>query len=302
MLRRVLSIVFIFCSLKCNCEDPGYYTMADLEKEGSASGDGGIKAVDFNTWLRLQEHGDSDSEEDYDEELGSTVPGADCDKMLDITFILDASESIGPVGFRTIKYDTKQILNNLDLDDCDNVGIIKFTDFANSETFLGIQSTKKEIFARIDDLEEPERIIYNEVNNSRIALALLVADKIVFTKQLGSRSMSEKFVVLMTDGRQPTHDSSNRSLTVEKLVKKLNKKGIRILVLAVGENPSIEELVKLTKDERDVFPERRLSDLMEVLLPKKKHPNVVLQLADFYVAEEPTIKAESNFNLANENN
>jgi hypothetical protein len=73
----------------------------------------------------------------------------------------------------------------------------------------------------------------------------------------------------MTDGKQPKHDSSNRSLTIESLVKKLTKKEIHILVLAIGQNPSIEELVRLTTEERNIFPERRLNDLMDVLVPKE---------------------------------
>ncbi len=72
----------------------------------------------------------------------------------------------------------------------------------------------------------------------------------------------------MTDGKQPRHDSSNRSLTIESLVKKLTKKGIRILVLAIGDDPSIDELLTLTNEERNIFPERRFNDLMDVLLPK----------------------------------
>ncbi len=112
--------------------------------------------------------------------------------MIDITFILDASESIGPVAFRMIKWYTKEMLNKLDMSDCDNVGIIKFTDFANSETFLGTRDTKSNIFARIDTLEDPEKLVEAEVNKSRIGLALLVADQLVFTTQLGSRTTSKK--------------------------------------------------------------------------------------------------------------
>ena len=72
----------------------------------------------------------------------------------------------------------------------------------------------------------------------------------------------------MTDGKQPRHDYSNRTLAVEKLVKKLTKRGIQILVLAMGEDPSINELVKLTSQEKFIFPERRLHDLMHVLVPE----------------------------------
>ena len=72
----------------------------------------------------------------------------------------------------------------------------------------------------------------------------------------------------MTDGKQPRHDSSNRSLTLESLVKNLSKKGIHILVLAIGEDPSIDELVRLTTEEKNIFPEGRFNDLINVLVPK----------------------------------
>ena len=112
--------------------------------------------------------------------------------MIDISFILDASESIGPVSFRLIKSYTKRIVNELDLSDCDNVGVITFSDYVSSETFLGTRDTKSEMFARIDGLKEPEKLVGGEVNNSRIPLALLFADEFVFTRQLGSRPTSSK--------------------------------------------------------------------------------------------------------------
>ena len=115
--------------------------------------------------------------------------------MVDISFALDASDSIGPIGFRMIKSYTKKILGKLDLSHCDNVAIIKFSDFANSETYLGTRDTKANIFARLDALEEPEKLVVTEVNKSRIGLALLVADELVFTSQLGSRSSSKKVLV-----------------------------------------------------------------------------------------------------------
>jgi hypothetical protein len=71
----------------------------------------------------------------------------------------------------------------------------------------------------------------------------------------------------MTDGKQPGHDSSNRSLAFESLVKRLSEKGIHILVLAIGEDPSIEELVKMTTEEENIFPERRFNELINVLVP-----------------------------------
>ena len=73
----------------------------------------------------------------------------------------------------------------------------------------------------------------------------------------------------MTDGKQPIHESSRRSLAIKNVVKKLTNKGIHILVLAVGENPAIEELVRFTTEERYIFPERRFNDLMEVIVPKE---------------------------------
>ena len=71
----------------------------------------------------------------------------------------------------------------------------------------------------------------------------------------------------MTDGKQPEIGISNRTLTTENLVKKLIKKGVRILVLAIGDDPDVGELLKLSSHEKDVFPERRLEDLKNILVP-----------------------------------
>ena len=134
--------------------------------------------------------------------------------MLDITFVLDASESIGPVGFRMIKWYSKEILDKLNLTDCDNVAVIKFTDFANSEIYLGTRDTKTDIFKRIDALEEPHEFVETEVNKSRVALGLLVADELVFTTQLGSRKMSKKVCL--------THDQGRLQNSTPGLWRKLN--------------------------------------------------------------------------------
>lgn len=122
----------------------------------------------------------------------------DCDELLDITLMLDASESIGPVGFRAIKAYSKQILDELNLSVCDNVAIIRFTDFANSETFLGTSDTQADLFRHIDALEAPAQLIENEVNKSKIDSALLVAHELVFTSQLGSRPSSKKVFAVHT--------------------------------------------------------------------------------------------------------
>ena len=302
MWYRVISVLFILFLVESNCRTIGYYTEAGREYQG-IGGSGDVGRTDFKTWLKLRaDEDDGSGRENNDDISGDAAPApvANCDEMLDITFVLDASESIGPVGFRMIKWYSKEILDKLNITDCDNVAVIKVTDFANSEMYLGTRDTKTEIFERIDALEEPHEFVETEVNKSRIALGLLVADELVFTTQLGSRKMSKKYVVLMTDGKQPRHDSSNRSLTLETLVKKLSKKGIHILVLAIGEDPSIEELVRLTPDEKNIFPEERYNDLINVLVPKDTHPNAFNEMAtDFYVTDEPLSEDENNFNFAN---
>lgn len=72
----------------------------------------------------------------------------------------------------------------------------------------------------------------------------------------------------MTDGKQPKHGSSKRSLAIKRLVKLLTAKSVRILVMAMGDSPSLRELVRLTPEERNIFPERNLRELIDVLVPK----------------------------------
>ena len=111
---------------------------------------------------------------------------------MDIGFVLDSSESIGPAKFKAIRKYTKKFLHRLDVSKCDHVGLINFNEFANSEIYFRSRETKRDIFKKLDDLESPLRFVQSEVNESRINLALLVADKILFTKQLGLRESSEK--------------------------------------------------------------------------------------------------------------
>ncbi|XP_028413321.1 matrilin-3-like [Dendronephthya gigantea] len=304
MLRRLVGVFVALFIAECYCVLPprGYFTRVGRERYGSGSGPG--NRTDFRTWLESQRRDEDDgsagSGDGDDDGEATPVPlDNDCDKMIDISFILDASESIGPIGFRLIKSYTKKIVNELDLSDCDNVGVIKFSDYVSSETFLGTRDTKSKMFARIDGLKDPEKLVRDEVNKSRIPLALFFADEFVFTRQLGSRPTSKKYIVLMTDGKQPEHGISNRSLTLEILVKRLTKKDINIMVVAIGENPSYDELAKFTK-QRNIFPQRRFNDLLNHLVPKETHPNGLNNMAtDFFVEEETQADEINSDNFGN---
>ena len=86
----------------------------------------------------------------------------------------------------------------------------------------------------------------------------------------------------MTDGKQPVHDSSERSVTIKNVLKKLTNKGIRVLALAMGEKPATEELARFTTEERYIFPERRFEDLMNILVPKDSELPFILHYIYLY--------------------
>ena len=73
----------------------------------------------------------------------------------------------------------------------------------------------------------------------------------------------------MTDGHQ-TKTAYNPASSDENFVKKLTNKGVRIFVLAVGNDISIEELLKVTSEERNIFPEKQLDHLIANVLWKSK--------------------------------
>ena len=112
--------------------------------------------------------------------------------MIDLGFVLDASDSIGPINFRAMKMYFRKILEVLDLPDCDRVGLVKFTDFANTEILFTSHNTRSAIISAINELQGPEYSRENEVDQSRVDYGLQMADVLLFSKQLGSRNSSEK--------------------------------------------------------------------------------------------------------------
>ncbi|XP_046849691.1 von Willebrand factor-like [Xenia sp. Carnegie-2017] len=301
MLHKFTVVFIVLSFVQCKSKNTGeFFTETGRREVSSGDGSGGdSEKTDFSTWLKSQNNDDDDGSGNYgsgtDLDTSSGLPEPKCDRKLDIGFILDGSESIGPIGFRKIKAYAKEILNKFELSNCDNVGIIRFSDYAHSETYLKVPRTKAEIFHRIDAIEGPSAFQPLEVNRSRIPLALLVAEELFFTSQLGSRHHSKKLLVVMTDGKQPEIGISNRTLTTENLVKKLIKKGVRILVLAIGDDPDVGELLKLSSHEKDVFPERRLEDLKNILVPTSENLDSNSQNSiddDFFV----NIDVESNDN------
>lgn len=266
--------------------------------EGSADGMEQTSTL-LDTWINTEEtdlEGSSETFEPEPEESGESSGVSDCERMVDIVFALDSSESIGPINFRAIKTYTKEILKGLDLADCDNVGIINFNEFANSEKYLTPRQSQMDVIARIDALEGPPSYLPSE-NKTRIHLALLVANEILFTNQLGSRNASEKFLVIMTDGYQTKPNFDDEQMSDERLLRALTEKDVRVLVLAIGDSASIPEFLKITTDERNIFPEQRLDELISVVLPKKTLP--VNKVAIDLEFEDIKEKSEAERNSAN---
>ena len=57
-------------------------------------------------------------------------------------------------------------------------------------------------------------------------------------------------------------------MSVETLAKKLSGKGVRLHVLAIGNSASIPKLLEIAPDERNIFDESSLDNLIAALLIK----------------------------------
>ena len=113
-----------------------------------------------------------------------SAPKENCVQNMNIAFLLDASDSVGPIGFQAIKNHAKRIVKGLHLSSCDNVGLITFSRFANSQTFPGSRDMTADVIARIDALAGPTRHASLEFKNSQVNLGLLLAEHVLFKNQL----------------------------------------------------------------------------------------------------------------------
>lgn len=183
-----------------------------------------------------------------------------CNQRADIGFLVDSSRSVGQSGFRKSKEFIKFLLQKFKISQTDiHVALTRFSSRAN--TIFGFEDyfTHSDVNAAIDRMKWVK-------GGTRTDHALRLArNKMFLEKPAGmSRPGVPKFLMVMTDGI-----SSNPKITALEAAE-LKKRGIHIMVVAVGHNFYMTEALSIASSSRDVVTARSFSRLRRIVVAARE--------------------------------
>ncbi|KAK3579041.1 hypothetical protein CHS0354_029897 [Potamilus streckersoni] len=157
---------------------------------------------------------------------------------VDILFVLDVSTSILLPGFQAQMHFVKGMVDNFDIDSGKiQVGIITFSNSAQTEFRLGQHKTKKDTMAAID------RVKFRAgATNTSYALSVLLEQ---FQQGSGSRQGVDHIAFVITDGH------SNNPEATRKMAILVHKNGIEVFAIGVGNSYKIQELQAIASKPSD---------------------------------------------------
>ncbi|KAL9966098.1 hypothetical protein ACROYT_G024117 [Oculina patagonica] len=191
-----------------------------------------------------------------------------CETPMDLVFMIDSSESVGLENFNKIKKMVDKTLTLFTISERKtHVGVIVIDSVPHIElnlnTLHGNNVTQDHVTKVVDSLQFIS-------GQTRIDLALRMARKEVFSKSGGARKNAHKLLLVLTDGDQ-TWDRTMLSLKDE--AQSLIKTGVEIFPVAVySETLSLNTLVDIAHDSRNVFNTDFFPDLLELLKRMSKRP------------------------------
>jgi len=156
--------------------------------------------------------------------------------------ILDASTSVTPSNWTKVLNATKELINNMHIDEgWARVGIIEFSNDAMPVFYLNSFDNKLDMMYNVSHI----RYTYGQTNT---AAALWLMRTKMFTKELGDRLHVPNVAVVLTDGNSTIN--SRRTIPEAKLA---HDAGIEMFAIGVGD-ADIKELNAISgSHERTYF-------------------------------------------------
>lgn len=172
---------------------------------------------------------------------------------MDITFLIDASGSVGTANFNIEKEFVRNVLRELNFEFraiC--AVVIAYSDLAEIAVTFDQSSNFKNFDKALDLIKYVGR-------TSRIDKALCKANSVIFNYKRGMRRNVAKIIVLVTDGRQ---SSAPDALPLREAAFSLRRKGIGVLAVGVGEGIDMTELKEITSSHSLVTRVRTFDQLL----------------------------------------
>ena len=163
-----------------------------------------------------------------------------CDKALDVAFVMDTSGSIGHIDYQKEKDFVKLLATSFAISSThSHAAIVLYNDTASIKVGLNQHVSTAAFHSAVNKLPY-------ERGRTRIDKALELVHSKVFVR---ARSGIPKIVIVLTDGRQ-TKDPGAKDL--KEASEPLRRAGVRILAVGVGEADR-DELRLMTESASDVF-------------------------------------------------
>jgi hypothetical protein len=173
---------------------------------------------------------------------------------IDVGFILDGSKTWSKTGFEEVKKFVTKTIDSYEISSKGtHVGIVEFSDKARVVIPFDKTFDAEELKRLVNETEPSNK----KTRNADIAFEL--AKKKLFSAASGSRSGVPRVVVFVTSGK-----STGRS-PMNEVVEPFKKDGIRIYVVAVGNQTDPKEDLDTASDEDGVVPIDEPKDLPNVV-------------------------------------
>lgn len=176
-----------------------------------------------------------------------------CAKVADIAFIMDSSDGVGIQNYQIQKDFVNAIAGSFDIQPTGSrVGVV----VSGNEATLNIKFGD---YLHGEDFQKAVNRLPYTPGNAKIDKALQVALTQLLVVQGGARPGVAKILVLITSGTQ--NQTVDNSL-VDAVARKLQKLGVAVFLLGVGEKVDVKLLRPLITSDDNVFLEKSFEILM----------------------------------------
>ena len=154
---------------------------------------------------------------------------------------MDGSNALTSQQFNKLKDMMKKMLDSYTISPtATNVGVIEFSDRSSEKIRLTDSYDKDNIYSKIDGIRQSRG--YRRVTDEAIKMA---ASRLF---ELSGRVGASRALVVITAGK------STGSQPLQEAIKPLQKKGVRVYVIGVGDDVDKDEINSIVPTEDNVFP------------------------------------------------
>ncbi|XP_073236997.1 collagen alpha-3(VI) chain-like [Porites lutea] len=178
-----------------------------------------------------------------------------CEQVMDVSFIIDSSESVGLKNYQKLLDLVRNIAKSLEISPTgSHASVVIFSDTVRVQIKLDDHEEILEFNKALRDVPYLGR-------KTRIDKALRVATVGVFNRRSGMRAGVRRVAVILTEGHQTrTFDS----IPLRYAVEPLRRKRVKVFAVGVGNDVRYDELRSLTDSDQNVLMVKTFQGLFSV--------------------------------------